>query len=107
MYAADDYFYRKGDGDYRFVAEDLGAAHAWCRAGVESKMGHNFHNIIVHNTFTRYKEMKPYLAMAEKFGYKVVSLVVENRHGSDSVHNVPQEVRELQSTRLARNLKLI
>lgn len=47
--------------------------------------------IFVSNTFTTEKEMKPYLKMAEESGYHVVSLIVENRHGNKSVHNVPEE----------------
>ena len=29
--------------------------------------------------------------MAERFGAKVITLIVENRHGNKSVHNVPDE----------------
>ncbi len=38
--------------------------------------------------------MEPYLKLAEKYDYKVVSLIVENRHGNKSVHNVPDETME-------------
>ena len=48
-------------------------------------------NIVVSNTFTTEKELQPYLELAMKYDYKVVSLIVENRHGSQSIHNVPEE----------------
>ena len=36
--------------------------------------------------------MKPYFNLAKKYGYKVFTIVVENRHGGQNQHNVPQEV---------------
>jgi hypothetical protein len=36
--------------------------------------------------------MKPYYEMAETYGYKVFSIIVENRHGGINQHNVPEEV---------------
>ena len=52
------------------------------------------------------KEIQPYIDMAEEFGYSVFSLVIENRHGNDSVHSVPQETRDAQERRLRNSLKL-
>jgi hypothetical protein len=43
--------------------------------------------------------MEPYLKLAEKYDYKVVSLIVENRHGNKSVHNVPDETMEKMRNR--------
>lgn len=107
--SADDYFYQLGsDGamNYNFDASKLGEAHNECKAYVEEYMIDDFDNIIVHNTNTTEKEIKPYTDFAEKYGYKVISLVVENRHGNNDVHNVPQEVREKQEQRLKDSLKL-
>lgn len=66
----------------------------------------NWLKIIVSNTTTTEKELKPYIDLAEEYGYKVVSLIVENRHGNDSIHNVPQEIRDSQENRLRNSLKL-
>jgi len=55
--------------------------------------------IVVSNTSTTEKEMEPYLKLAEKYDYKVVSLIVENRHGNKSVHNVPDETMEKMRNR--------
>jgi hypothetical protein len=33
--------------------------------------------------------MKSYFDIAEKYGYRVHSIIVENRHGNKSVHDVP------------------
>ena len=104
-WAADDYFYSE-NGIYEFEYSKLGDAHAWCKIMVEVDMKIDRENIIIHNTNTTSKETSPYIKLAEKYGYKVVSLVVENLHGNDSVHNVPQEVRDNQEKRLRNSLKL-
>jgi predicted kinase len=38
--------------------------------------------------------MKPYIDMAAEHGYKVFTIVVENRHGGVNEHNVPEQVLE-------------
>lgn len=105
-YSADDYHYNH-EGVYNFKVENLGKAHKRCQDMVKFSMETNVPNIIVHNTNTTEKEIKPYTDLAEKHGYKVVSLVVENRHGSNDVHNVPEDVKKKQEQRLRNNLKLI
>lgn len=91
---ADRYFMQYGD--YKFDASKLKEAHAWCRNQVEKWMevdnaGYDVDRIVVSNTFTQEWEMKPYYELAEKYGYRVYSIVVENRHGGKNVHNVPDE----------------
>ena len=91
---ADRYFMEYGE--YKFDASKLKEAHAWCRDQVRKWMevdnaGYNVDRIVVSNTFTQEWEMKPYYELAEKYGYRVHSIVVENRHGGKNVHNVPDE----------------
>jgi len=91
---ADRYFMQYGE--YKFDASKLKEAHAWCREQVRKWMevdnaGYNVDRIVVSNTFTQEWEMKPYYELAEKYGYRVYSIVVENRHGGKNVHNVPDE----------------
>lgn len=101
-----DKFHYTEDGVYDWKPENMQAAHAWCQSEVKDMMRWNFHRIIVSNTSTSEKELKPYLDLAAENGYRVISLVVENRHGNDSVHNVPQETRDAQERRLRNSLKL-
>jgi predicted kinase len=86
--AADDFFMRKGfyDFDKRF----LGTAHKWCQNEVERYLKFSLAKIFVANTFTTRSEMQPYIDMAKKHGYDVYTIIVENRHGSTSIHNVPE-----------------
>ena len=95
--SADDYFdiYHKG----KFKPHKIGAAHGWCRDLVEARMQSGWPTLTVANTFTQEWEMKPYIDMAIDYGYNVHSLIVENRHGSTSVHNVPEDVIEKMKNR--------
>jgi energy-coupling factor transporter ATP-binding protein EcfA2 len=85
---ADKYFM---DGDeYKFDPSKLKEAHAWCQNAVSVWMKSQ-DKIIVSNTFTQAWEMQPYYDLAEKYGYRVYSLIVENRHGGVNEHGVPEE----------------
>jgi hypothetical protein len=43
--------------------------------------------------------MKPYYELAEKYGYMVFSLIVENRHGGVNTHGVPEDKIEQMKKR--------
>lgn len=86
--AADDFFTQ--DGAYEFDRSKLPEAHAWCRRRASVAMADGRHPVVVHNTFTQLWEMIAYYGMAARNGYRVYSVVVENRHGGESVHGVPQ-----------------
>lgn len=43
--------------------------------------------------------MKPYYELAEKYGYVVFSLIVENRHGGVNEHGVPEDKLEQMKNR--------
>lgn len=45
--------------------------------------------VIIANTNVTERSMQPYFDMAEEFGYKTFSVVLENRHGNKNIHNVP------------------
>ena len=94
---ADQYFIDKETGEYKFNTDELKNAHQWCRDMVETKMKDNqineqyYPEIAVSNTFTQEWEMEPYFKLAEKYGYKVFTLIVENRHGGVNQHGVPED----------------
>lgn len=104
LYVEADMFYIRFNGVYEWRAEDVKAAHKWCISSVEDIMLLG-NDVAVANTFTQEWEMKPYYELAEKYGYIVFSLVVENRHGGVNKHNVPTEVLEKMKNRF--ELKLI
>jgi predicted kinase len=86
---ADMYFME--DGEYKFDATKLRKAHEWCQNETYLSMATNWERIVVSNTFTQEWEMKSYYDLAERYGYRVYSLVVENRHGGVNQHGVPEE----------------
>ena len=55
--------------------------------------------VVVSNTFTQEWEMQSYYELAEKYGYRVHSLIVENRHGGVNEHGVPEDKLEIMKNR--------
>lgn len=74
----------------KFDASLLKNAHQWCLENVKVALENNV-DAIASNTFTQEWEMQPYFDMAKELGVEVTVLIVENRHGNSSVHNVPEE----------------
>ena len=102
MFEADDYFYDRG-GNYNFNPSLLHKAHNECQEKTEKCMV-SCKGVVVSNTFTTEKELKPYTDLAKKYDYRVVSLVVENRHGHKSVHNVPETTIQKMKDRFSIKL---
>jgi predicted kinase len=110
-YEADMYF-TDSDGNYNFDPTKLKNAHQWCQEEVYNAMIDNHTSygldnsvIVVSNTFTQDWEMEKYYEMAKEFGYKVHSIVMENRHGGVNVHNCPEEKLEQMEKRFTLKLK--
>jgi len=104
VFSADQYF--EQSGEYKFDATKLGQAHNFCFNNAEEAMKKEISQIIITNTFTTEKEIKPYVDLAGNYGYTLVSLIVENRHGGKNTHNVPDFVLERQLSKLTDNIKL-
>ena len=101
---ADLFFYDK-EGNYNFDGSRLKLAHVWCFNQVRTRMEDNklnpqfYPEIVVSNTFTQEWEMEKYYELAEEYGYKVFSIIVENRHGGVNQHGVPAEKIEQMKNR--------
>ena len=100
---ADMYF--EYEGKYEFDASKLYEAHTWCQNAVSVWMTNGVEKVVVSNTFTQTWEMDYYFELAKEHGYRVYSLVVENRHGGENVHNVPKEKIEEMARRF--NVKVL
>ncbi len=98
VFEADHYFY-DNDGNYNFIPSEIKQAHKECQDFVRYAMESSIEKIAVSNTFTQEWEMKPYFELAEKYGYMVFSVIVENRHGGVNQHNVPEEKIEQMKNR--------
>ena len=97
-YEADMYFIDE-EGNYKFDGTKIKDAHKWCQSFVETDMVLEYPKIVVSNTFTQEWEMKPYMDLAKEHGYKVFTIVVENRHDGKNVHNVPEDKIEQMANR--------
>jgi predicted kinase len=92
-----DMFFMEG-GEYKFDASKLRQAHAWCQEKTETWMKMGYH-ICVSNTFTQEWEMEAYYKLAEQYGYRVHSIIMENRHSGINEHNVPVDKLEQMKNR--------
>ena len=108
--STDDLFYV--DGEYKFDPSKLAEYHQAIIAKVESIMveynwkimDHDYSwfpidRIVVCNTFTQMWEMEPYFNLAKKYDWRIHTIIVENMHGSDSIHDVPADVIKSQKER--------
>lgn len=85
---ADD-FMVDTSGKYCFDPKKLSFAHRQCEEMAKYCMERGEETVVISNTFTTEKELDPYYNLAERYGYQVSSLIVENRHDGKSIHNVP------------------
>ena len=92
------------NGKYNFDITKIKLAHKYCQNQTEAWMKTdgtqvNNNKIVVSNTFTQEWEMDAYYELAKQYGYRVFSLIVENRHGGVNEHSVPEDKIELMKTR--------
>jgi len=100
---ADD-FHTDRKGNYNWKPENVGKSHAWCQRKCRRFMEKGIPVILVANTSTTERELKPYQDLALKYGYRSSSVIVENRHNGQNIHNVPEETMEKWEKRF--NVKL-
>jgi len=108
-FETDKYFVGE-NGEYNFDGSKLKEAHQWCQDSVSNAMVLNHttgehETIVISNTFTQEWEMKPYMDIAKEWGYRVFTIIVENRHGGVNQHGVPDE--KLQQMKDRFEIKLI
>ena len=102
---ADKYFIDKETGEYKFDVSEIKNAHKFCQDKVETYMkdslvnDHFYKEIAVSNTFTQEWEIETYFKLAEKYGYTVFTVIVENRHGGKNIHGVPDDKLEIMKNR--------
>jgi predicted kinase len=98
-----DMFFSDASG-YHYDPALIASAHTWCQDTVRYTLSQTDRDVIVSNTSTTEKEVKVYKDMADELGVRFISLIVENRHGNESVHNVPQEAVEKMRNRFSVKL---
>lgn len=99
-----DNFFTDENGVYNFEPSKIKEAHADCQLKCAELMKMEVSRIVVANTFTQEWEMDSYYEMAERYGYRLHSIIVENRHGGKNVHGVPDEKIEQMRNRFSIKL---
>ena len=102
-FEADQYFIE--DGQYRFDPTRLGYVHGCCINDADNAMRYNG-GAIVSNTFTTWREIKPYVKLAEGYGMMVSIVEPKTPWAKDPVecfnknkHNVPLPAIKAQYAR--------
>lgn len=83
-----DLYFMDAEGNYNFNREGLYAAHNWCQRATRMYLGIG-NRVLVANTFTTVKELKPYFEIAKEFG--IVPTVIHCQNQFQNIHDVPTE----------------
>ncbi len=100
---ADDYL--MVDGVYKFGSLPPGVNHMKCKDKCLALMKKSVSRVIVANTNTTWKEIKPYVEMASDNGYQVAFARPRHNFNADelfnrNVHNVPKATLEAMKARM-------
>jgi predicted kinase len=98
-----DMFFTDAYGVYKYDPCKITEAHYWCQRATRDGL-HTGNTVIVANTFTTEKEIRAYVEIAQECNANFISLIVENRHGNKSIHNVPDEVVKRMKDRFSVKL---
>jgi predicted kinase len=101
--SADDFFVNN-EGVYVFDSSKIKEAHNYCQFRCSERMRQGIARIVVANTFTQEWEMEEYYKMSERYNYRVHTVIMENRHGNENVHGVPDD--KLQQMKNRFEIKL-
>lgn len=96
---ADQYFIR--DGVYEFQINDLGRAHMWCQNETRRLLKAGM-TVVVSNTFTTIRELRPYFDIAAEFDLIPQVIVCQNQF--NNIHNVPVETLERMRQRWTHDI---
>jgi predicted kinase len=91
-----DMYFIDSDGNYNFDASKLRQAHKWCQEQTDRVLAEG-EMVVVSNTFTTKKELKPYFELAKK--YNIIPTVILCQNNFGSIHNVPEETIEKMKQR--------
>lgn len=91
-----DLYFLDDEGEYIFDATKLHAAHKWCQDETKRELN-NGNDVIVSNTFTTKKELKPYFEIAKDLG--IVPVVYHCQNDFGSIHDVPKETIDKMKAR--------
>lgn len=98
-FEADQFFVK--DNNYKFDASKIQDAHDWCKANTDKSLEDDC-VVIVSNTFTTKKELKPYFEIAKKHNLVPEVITIQSQH--NNTHNVPEEKLNAMRSRFEYDL---
>lgn len=105
---ADQYFIKynpaTGENEYVFDVSKLHRAHMWCEAETNKLLGLDY-TVIVSNTFTTIKELRPYFYIALAHGILPAVYLAQNQF--KNVHDVPQESLDRMKRRFVYDISAL
>lgn len=102
--SADDFF-TDAQGNYHYDKSLIKAAHEDCLCRTKAAMASGVERIGVANTFTEAWEMDAYFRLADNYGYRIHSVIVETRgHYRKNVHGTPHDVIDRMNNRFQISL---
>lgn len=106
--SADDYFIDIA-GNYNFDRTKLGSAHGQCKFSAAKGCRSGNDLVVIDNTNTTHKEMKPYKEIAKEYGYRVLTRVIGDLDGESikvyakrNIHGVSLEAIQRMADRFAK-----
>jgi predicted kinase len=103
VYSVDDFFTDE-NGIYKFDHMKNHLAYEQCRKNTEQAMIDKKEKIFVDNTFTMDWETETYFGLAKQHNYRIFVITVENYHGYENVHDIPEE--QIEKMRSKYRVKL-
>lgn len=91
-----DMFFIDEQGNYSWDKNKIHLAHQWCFDKFSDAVLRRV-NVVISNTFTRHREMKDYINLANESDYEVEIVVCTGNY--QNVHNVPDETVEKMRNR--------
>jgi predicted kinase len=104
VFSIDSYFTHPETGEYKFDFQKNHLAYRQCEEKTAGALSGGVGKVFVDNTFTLEWEMKPYVEMAERYGYRVFVVTVENRHGGKNAHGISDEQIEKMAAKYSLRL---
>lgn len=93
-----DHYFVKPNGNYEYDRDKLPDAHFYCKNKFLKALNKS-DLIIIDNTNCHKKDMAFYEKKAKENGYQVFHVVIENRQGNKSIHDIPDErIEEMEKS---------
>jgi predicted ABC-type ATPase len=104
VHEADTYHYV--NGEYKFDPKNIASCHEQCFEDFKRSVLAGTARVIQSNTNTGKWQYKKYMELAEENGYRVIVMTVENHHGNESIHGVPEETLVKMEKDLRKDIQL-